>query len=777
MRLLPRFAFPGVLFLFFLSGFSALLYQVIWQRMLGFFAGVDVYSVTITVAAFMGGLGCGSAVGGHLADRLSGGRRILVFCAAEAIIALFALLSKPLFYDLLYLRASGLGNSPFLLPIVLFLSLLLPTFCMGLTLPILAKSFTARIESASSVIGYLYGINTLGAAIGAFFTIWGLLRWYGFEEILRLGAALNAISAAGAVGVWWALRATHSPTMPVAASARDGRHGPEPARFPMSVWMLIYALSGFLALALEIVWFRFFGVLQKSTAFTFGNLLGVFLLGLALGVMAGVPLARRSRRPARAFLALQAAIPLYAAGTLAWLVRRAEHERFLRPLWAYLQGYETLNPADWISLLPGLRSGELAPEGAAFVQLFVSIYFLLPLLLIAPATFLMGLSFPLLQRAVQVSPALIGRRVGWLQALNIGGSLLGATLVGWVALDFLGTAGTMRGLVCLGGIFALLFAWHSASSAGGRAVLGGCALVLLVAMMRLLPSQEKLWATLHGAQPEAIILAESSSGLSLLKFSEKVGEQEILVFTNGLGQSWLPYGSIHTQIGMLGAMLHPKPEEVAVIGLGSGDTVFALAGSPHTTRLTCIEIVHPVYETLLTLAPRYPYPALAALLEDARIEWRFTDARTYLQRSESLFDIIEADALRPNSAYSGNLYSLEYFRMIRDHLKPGGLAVTWVPTERILRTFLQVFPHVILVNGVAVGSREAIETDPETIKARLADPFTTAHYRRIGTDVAPLLAPILTEQFFRYTPDLERGPPSDLNSDLFPRDEFGVPKG
>jgi hypothetical protein len=120
--------FHLVLFLFLLSGFAALLYQVVWQRMLGCFAGVDVYSVTITVAAFMAGLGCGSLAGGQIADRVVLGTRILIFCAAEGAIALFALASKWLYYDLLYIRWSWLGNSPVVLPLILFATLLFPTF-------------------------------------------------------------------------------------------------------------------------------------------------------------------------------------------------------------------------------------------------------------------------------------------------------------------------------------------------------------------------------------------------------------------------------------------------------------------------------------------------------------------------------------------------------------------------------------------------------------------------------------------------------------------------
>src|SRR5207248_10982958 len=125
-----------VLVLFLLSGFSALLYQVVWQRLLGCFTGVDVYSVTITVTAFMGGLGCGSLVGGHLADRVNASARLLIFCVAEAVIAAFALSSKAFYYDFLYLKCGALGSFPVLLPAILFVSLVCPTFCLWITLPI-----------------------------------------------------------------------------------------------------------------------------------------------------------------------------------------------------------------------------------------------------------------------------------------------------------------------------------------------------------------------------------------------------------------------------------------------------------------------------------------------------------------------------------------------------------------------------------------------------------------------------------------------------------------
>jgi predicted membrane-bound spermidine synthase len=711
-----------------------------------------------------------------LADRLSPTHRLLAFGVAEAVITFFALGSKWLYYDLLYVRWNALADSPVLLPLILFASLLVPTFCMGLTLPILAKVFTAKIETASAVVGFLYGVNTLGAAVGALITPWFLLRHFAFPDILRMGAALNGTCAVGAVLVWWWLGPER---------ARD----PEPIgvmetelleanRFSARVWMMIYALSGFIALSLEIVWFRLLGVLQKSTSFTFPTLLAVYLGGLSLGVIIGVPLARRIRRPALTFLALQSGITLSTAVLFSLLLHYVDRKPFLHPLWVYLGGYEPINAADLLSAIPAWFGGSQVAaailENARFALL---LYFVLPAVLIAPSTLLMGLSFPVLQKIVQDNPILLGRRVGWLQTLNIAGSMLGALLVGWCLLGWLGSSGTLKALVVLGGVFLCLTAWHAARRQWVRLLGLALSLIVVGSIATAIPTPQRLWAKLHGAKPRAVIAREGASGLAVLKGNPNgFTNANVAVFSNGLGQSWLPYRGVHTQLGMFAALLHPNPEEVAVIGLGSGDTVYASGGSPHTRQLTCIEIVQPAYDSLKELATRINYPALKALLEDSRIRWQFTDGRAYLLRGGRQFDVIEADALRPNSAYSGNLYSWEYFQTLKSHLKPGGLAVTWAPTDRVLASFLEVFPHAILANRVVIGSQQPIEVDPEAILRRLADPFTTEHYRRLGGNVRPLLANLISGRFSRYSPGTTRPARRDLNSDLFPRDEYMVPQ-
>jgi hypothetical protein len=139
--------------------------------------------------------------------------------------------------------------------------------------------------------------------------------------------------------------------------------------------------------------------------------------------------------------------------------------------------------------------------------------------------------------------------------------------------------------------------------------------------------------------------------------------------------------------------------------------------------------------------------------------------------------VIEADALRPNSSFSGNLYSWQYFDMLKAHLKPNGLAITWVPSPRVLASFLKAFPHAIVVNGIAVGSHEPIQVDKAVLEARLADPFTVRHYGRLKADIAPLVAGLMTGDYQRYAAVSENSATADMNSDLFPKDEYMIPPG
>ena len=230
------------------------------------------------------------------------------------------------------------------------------------------------------------------------------------------------------------------------------------SRLPVSAWAALFAVSGFIALSLEIVWFRMLGVLLKSTSFTFGTLLAVYLAGIGLGAAAGSAVAARVRRPALGFFALQAGAGAYAALSLTAIVALLGRSSWLQWFVAYFGGNDAIDIRAVVGQVRIAIGVDAAPAsgGPDVVRAFIRLYVLLPAVLIGPPTFMAGFSFPLVQRAVHTDLAHVGRRVGALLAANILGSTLGAFVTGWILLDVLGTSGTLKLVFLLSAGFGAL---------------------------------------------------------------------------------------------------------------------------------------------------------------------------------------------------------------------------------------------------------------------------------------------------------------------------------
>ncbi|MGE3511033.1 MAG: fused MFS/spermidine synthase [Vicinamibacterales bacterium] len=781
LRHLSPSALPPILCaLFFASGFVALLYQVIWQRLLGLVTGLDLYAVTLIVAVFMAGMGAGSYAGGVWADRLPPSRLLGLFALSETVVALFALASTPLYHDLLYGFAVTPGASSTLLATLGAGSLLVPTFFMGVTLPVLSRALSESLVTAPARIARLYGWNTLGAAMGAWVGSAVVIRTLGYERSLWLGALVNLVAAAA---TFWLSRR-------LVPDARAGGHtgtrgGPlqersresssistEPVRaasppagkaWPWQTWVVLYFVSGFLALGLELVWFRLLGVILKSTAFTFPLLLGFYLLGVGGGSLVGRPIASWCARPMRWFLVAQAGVGLYAGLSVTAVVWALRTQAWLEPARTYLAQYDPI---------------EFAFNFLELDARHVGLYLGAPALLILPPTLLMGISFSLLQRGIQRKLSEVGRRVAVLQTANILGSTLGTLVVGIVLIDRWGTAGTLRALTAASGLFLALAALERFATAmtvvRRAAAVGGVLLAVAVALT--VPDGATLWGQMHAVPAARIIHREDGTGLAVLTSADPRFRGRTEVYVNGLGQSRIPFRGVHSFLGLVPVLLHPAPRRVVVIGLGSGDTLYSAAGRPETEVALGIEIIAGQLSTLRHLHDLTGYPGLGHLFSDPRIQIAVGDGRRLIMQSSQAFDVIEADALRPSSAYSGTLYSREYFTLLRERLTEGGYAVTWAPTERIHTTFRAVFPYVAEVSPMLIGSRAPIAFDPDAIRRRAARPETQVHYARAGID---LMASV--EQLVTSFVHLNRGTPvaapseDRVNTDLFPRDELRVP--
>ena len=767
---------------FLLSGSAALVYQVAWQRLLVQFAGGDVTSTTITIAAFMAGLGVGSLVGGRLADKLSCFGNMGAFALAELAIAVLGASSVGFFQHWLPAWISVGELSATALGLLLFTTLLPATFLMGLSLPVLAKAVTNHFQEAAGRIGALYALNTLGAALGALCATWVLLPQGGIGGAISSAAALNALCALAMLpAVWLARPRDHAPTsIPPATTDSPtpadpltimAEAGASTARFHWCV--ALFFVTGFTALAAEMVWLRALGALAKASAQTFGTILAFYLGGLGLGALAGSAWVRRSANPWRSFLCIQGVAVLLAAVGLPGLLAASQQCSWFEPLRIYLDSYEPVDADTAIRLLKIWMDNTeaLAPDDRAFLWIYPIAHGLLPLLVVFPATFLMGFGFPLMQKAAQTDASRVGWRTGALQAANILGSVAGAAGVSVWFLPLWGSTGVLL-LLAAAGMFLLVAAQRGTAP---RAVL----VLAGLAILHVMPNQISFWAQVHGTSKDRLVLAEDGSGVSVLK-RPPVGEQagQTSVFVNGIGQSWIPYGGVHSLLGVLPVLLHPFPERVALIGLGSGDTLYAMLGRKETREAWCAEIVGAQFKTLRKVAKEPGFEPVAALLADPRARLEHADGRMMLLRERAGFDIIEADALRPTSAHSGTLYSEEHFQLLASRLKPGGMAVTWVPTPRVAASLARVFPHVTIFGGmIAIGTQEPLTVDTASLQARVSDPELLAHFQRAGVDLHALLAPIFGPQAQNQSigPEFDRTTLGEPNTDLFPRDEMALP--
>ncbi|HEX9189642.1 MAG TPA: fused MFS/spermidine synthase, partial [Vicinamibacteria bacterium] len=726
--------------LYLLSGVAALVYQVAWQRILALYTGVGLYSVAVIVAAFLAGLGVGSHLGGLWSARLGRRAALLRFALVEMAVGAFGIASPWVYYDWLYPVAAHLPVPSLPAALVHFAALGPPTLLMGLSLPLLTRAVVPGVREAGRAVGLLYALNLLGAGLGALATPWLLVPHLGIRGAL-VGAGL-ASTLVGLGGFALLARVRDDPVpRPEAVAAGEPATDPLAGGPPLAHWLGLYGLSGFVALSLEIVWFRVLDVAVKSTAFTFGTVLAVYLLGSAAGCFAAIALLDRIERPLRAFLLVQCGMLAATAGGLLLLARGLPGESFYV---AYWRGY-------------GFFALGHATDATALTRLYV----LLPLLLFGLPTALMGFSFPVLQRAVHDDVRDSGRKVGLLQAANIAGCVAGSLLVGLLSVEVLGTAATARALVLAGVAFALL-GWRRY----GR--LFTVPLVAIVALASLLPDGEALWRRLHGLGGETRALFDEDATGVVAVTEEAPGERwRYRLSINGKGNSWLPYGGVHTAFGALPALVHPLPRRVAIVGLGSGDTAWAAACRRETEAVTVVELSSPQPRILRRLLDLEPLPDLARFLDDPRVRVRIADGRQVLQSEDETYDLVEADPIWPAAAYSGNLYSREFYTIVARRLRPGGVACTWAPTPRVRASFTSVFPHVLVEGGgsILVGSLAPLPPDAEAWLARLD--AATAYLGR-GR------ARAVRERLLRLAPG---GPLAGAaeNRDLDPRDEFAAP--
>jgi len=659
--------------LFLVSGAAGLVYQIVWERLLELFFGVTMVSVTLIVGAFMAGLGIGSLLGGRLARQVK--NTLLVYGLLELGVAAFGLVSQPLIFWI-GLKTAG---SPYALVFLLsFVILLVPTTLMGMTLPFLTQSFVHRVETSGSVIGILYGINTLGAAFGTAVAGFILIGAYGFDGTTYIAVAMNAIVGLLAVilAIWQ--RDGIQPSV----FEGETKENPTTVQWGYKTILISSFLVGFIGLGFEMLWIRVLHIVNKNTAYSFPSILFIFLLGLALGGYIFGRAADKSKNPILLFCKIEMAGAILAALTLFifwWTLQ-------YNPPWIQ-NFFETKKPA-----LPFVR---IEHEWLLSKRLLLTIlweYFLPILILVLPASVFQGGGLPVLDRIAIHNPSLAGRRVGDIHLANIVGSVMGTLVISFVLLPTIGSEWTLKLLSLLTVSFSIFYILNRTSQDKTKSALPGLAgfgSVLLLGIL-LTPGKGQFYTRLYesGMQQESVI-SESGDSVLALTFVPGTDKQEGLFWIGGEVNSFFPPKGVY-ETRALACAGASEPRRVLVIGFGGGYTTLFFNAISSVEQIVVVELLGDIAPFL-----NANLESARVTFDDPRLTYIIDDGRRYLNATpDEKYDLIAIDPLREHFAGHNNLYSKEAMQLYLDHLTPGGVLCAWMREDRIIpNTIVHVFPY------------------------------------------------------------------------------------
>ncbi len=748
--------FPLIACLFFASGATALIYEVTWLRSLLLIFGSTAFAVSTVLTSFMAGLAAGSYAVGRWIDRR--GRPLVVYGLLEVGIGLYALLVPFLFEALepLYRSIWAQLHPPAYLFALLrfalsFAVLFLPTAMMGGTLPALAR-FTAGLRRGLVAgVGGLYGINTLGAFFGTILAGFLLLPSFGLTATLVGTAAVNLAIGAAVLG----LAALKGEGAGEPDEARAVKAGSTPDGSALAAQRKVvlgaFALTGTAALTLEVAWTKVLTLVIGPSVYAFSLMLAAFLAGLGLGSVAFAwAIERFGWKGARPFVVLSG-----CAGGLAFLTLLTFHR------------------LPFLYVLLFRRWDGLTDSGTIF-----AVGLLIAGLVMLPPTLAMGGLFPAALEAFGLARDAAGRAVGSLYAANGAGAIAGSFAAGFLLIPSLGLRGTILLAACLylgvaGGVawFAVRGRRNSWLLPVAALALGGLITVVAPPWNRMIMSSGAYHYMVGGDEDLSLaeFREEVNRGLETVYYREGLVSTVTVVREQGvfgqLGEDSVPslylmtngkvdassLSDMPTQIlsAHIPLLLHPNPKQVAIIGLASGTS----AGSALRHDIESLDVVE--IEPAVVEASREFDRVNGRPLDDPRTRLTVADGRTFLSLGDDTFDVIISEPSNPWISGASNLFTQEFFEIVRRRLGDDGIFAQWVQmygmspenVEVLLRTFRSVFPNSFVFNTIPytdlllVGSPAAIEIDVERLQERVSQPAVLADLQRVDVgDAADLLA-------------------------------------
>jgi spermidine synthase len=780
-----------VLTLFFFSGATALVYEVVWSKLLSQMFGSTIYAQTVVLAAFMGGLALGNWIVGRWSDRLR--HPVRVYGCLEIAIGVYALLFLTLdrAADQIFV---GIGThiveqSGLLLALkgVLSVGLLLgPTMLMGGTLPLLAAWLQKSYSDPGRRSARFYSVNSLGAVLGAALAGFWLVQEFGIVATLRITAVVNLVI--GTIAVLLGGQKISDSQFEISDPANQVKISnlksqtsePQEAQSEISNlkseisnpgWAgLIVALTGGISMGLEVLSSRSLALIFGSSLQSFAVVLIAFILGIGLG-SAWIASPTRRRISSERIVVVVVCI---AAAWVALLV---------------------FNIEGWVDAYRIARTGlARTPVGYVFHELLTVV---IALVILGMPAALIGAVLPLMMRVVSQEGALLGAKVGALLTWNTLGAVCGTLVTGFILMPSVGLRSAFGVLALVLGIVGLVLAAKRRWNLG---MTGALVVSLFTGSLFLFGGEGwrqvmssgvfRIWETKYEPRfmsirknhfkilfyedgPDATVSVEQVDGV--------IGPSMLGLRTNGKPEAGTQLDlSTQLLVSHLPMLAKPGAKDVFVLGLASGMTAAVPLAYP-IERLDVAENCEPVIK-----ASKFFDDWNHHVLSDPRTHlWR-EDARTVLKLRPQLYDVIVTEPSNPWFVGTGSVFSREYYQLTASRLKPGGVMAQWFQiyetqddiVELVLRTFCSVFPYVELWDAgagdiVMLGSLQPWPTGPEVFSQGF-------NIKRVRTDMEMIdihtPQELLARQLASQRTGFAIAGPGRLQSDLFPVLEYAAPR-
>lgn len=738
--------------LFLASGATSLVYQAIWERQLHLIFGTSQVAVSTVLAAFMTGLALGGFGGARWADKID--RPIRAYAILEAFIGLYALafpwlveLAKPIylgFYHSFDPSPTAFATFQFVL---LGAMLLPPTFCMGMTLPLLSRFATTRSEDSGARIGRLYGANTIGAVMGTGLAGFYLLPTIGLHLTTVATAVANVLLCIAAL----ALARTVDTLDADPSTPEETQSG-----WSFSALGFVALLAGFSSLLYEVAWFRLMALILGASAYAFSVMLFSFLLGIGSGGWLGGPLADRLYRQGGVKRVLMGVAILEAGiAVFTW----AAMYLYAELPWLFVVIYDVMNASSLF-----LWAGKL----------------FLAMLVMVPPAMLMGLAFPLLVRAAAGEQLALGKPVGRLYGWNTVGAIFGAGLGGLFLMPWLFVHGSVLMAISVN-VFIAAFIYFRASQGDPnrlfKAVIGGGGLAMVLHLFAAPWSPLQMTAGTYkyvynmDVRTRDAVYKSTVEPYELMYYAEGLSSVVTVAKNKKTGDVWLANNGkidasskadMPTQVlvAHMPYFYRPESETVMMLGLAAGYSAGAAALHTSPKVIDLVEIEERIIDASHFFDEWNHQP-----LNDPRVVMKVNDARNHLNLTpDGHYDLIIAEPSNPWLTGVSNLFTKEYFEMGKRKLKRGGVWSQWIQiygmdTEdlrSLLGTFSDTYPHVHLYSTISdadlvlVGSEEPLEMDLARFQVQIdKNPKLKASLLEIGIDSA-------TDILARYRLDREK---------------------